>query len=231
MPSNWAQYAAAHQNSTVSTRIEKTLRYIAAQSRRPGGFVTVNKDNDYPVADCQGSEEFGVYLGHLASDGMILGRIQETDAICSPTIKGWQAMEPHLAPGGVPGTCFIAMSFDPKLTEAFDLGFMPAIEDCGFSAVRIDRKEHNNQITDEIMAGIRSAEFMVADFTGHRGGVYYEAGFARGLGREVIYCCREDSFTERHFDTSVINHVVWTGPKDLRRKLADRIKATILPKA
>jgi nucleoside 2-deoxyribosyltransferase len=98
------------------------------------------------------------------------------------------------------------------------------------TALRIDRKEHNNQITDEIMAGIRRAEFVVADFTNHRAGVYYEAGFARGPGREVIYCCKEDSFRERHFDTSVINHVVWTDAADLRKKLADRIRATIIDK-
>jgi hypothetical protein len=131
------------------------------------------------------------------------------------------------------GHLFVAMWFDPSMDEAYELGIFPAIEtDCApFKAIRIDRKEHNNQITDEIMAGIRGAEFMVADFTEHRGGVYYEAGFARGLGREVIYCCREDHFKDRHFDTSVINHIVWTDPADLRKKLADRIKATILPKA
>jgi nucleoside 2-deoxyribosyltransferase len=124
------------------------------------------------------------------------------------------------------------MWFDPSMTEAYSLGIEPAIEqDCGLRAIRIDRVEHNNQITDEIMAGIRGAQFMVADFTKHRNGVYYEAGFARGLGRDVIYCCREDSFKERHFDTSVINHIVWSDPADLRRKLVNRIQATILPKA
>jgi nucleoside 2-deoxyribosyltransferase len=122
------------------------------------------------------------------------------------------------------------MWFDPLMNEPYELGIAAAVRDSGFTAVRIDRKEHNNQITDEIMAAIRGSEFMVADFTGHRAGVYYEAGFARGLGREVIYCCREDAFKERHFDTSVINHVVWTDPADLQRKLADRIRATILPK-
>jgi hypothetical protein len=54
---------------------------------------------------------------------------------------------------------------------------------------------------------------------------------AKILGREVIYCCRKNDFEERHFDTSVINHVVWNDPADLRRKLADRIKPTILPEA
>lgn len=47
----------------------------------------------------------------------------------------------------------------------------------------------------------------------------------------VIYCCHKDAFGERHFDTSVINHIVWNDPADLRKRLADRIKATILPKA
>ena len=72
---------------------------------------------------------------------------------------------------------------------------------------------------------------MVADFTGHRAGVYYEAGFARGLGREVICCCQMDDFDNRHFDLHVMNHIVWKDAGDLRVQLARRVKATILPKA
>ena len=33
---------------------------------------------------------------------------------------------------------------------------------------------------------------MVCDLTGYRGGVYFEAGFASGLGLPVIYTCRKD---------------------------------------
>ena len=65
------------------------------------------------------------------------------------------------------------------------------IEDAGYEAVRIDEKEHTNKIDDEIIAEIRRSRFVVADFTqgkdGARGGVYYEAGFAHGLGIEVIF--------------------------------------------
>ena len=46
--------------------------------------------------------------------------------------------------------------------------------------MRIDRHEHVNKIDDEIIAEIRRARFVVADFThgdtGGRGSVYYEAG-------------------------------------------------------
>ena len=44
------------------------------------------------------------------------------------------------------------------------------------------------------MHQIRKSKFLIADFTGQRGGVYYEAGFAYGLGLPVIWTCRKDWF-------------------------------------
>jgi len=50
------------------------------------------------------------------------------------------------------------MWFDPSMNEVFELGISRAVMDCGFPPpIRIDRKEHNNQITDEIIAAIRDA--------------------------------------------------------------------------
>src|ERR1017187_8742173 len=91
-------------------------------------------------------------------------------------MEGWKRVQPLPRPGGIAGRCFVAMWFADEMDEAFELGISRAVTDCGFPApTRIDRKEHNNQITDEIMAAIRDAEFVVADFSGNRGGVYYEA--------------------------------------------------------
>jgi hypothetical protein len=44
---------------------------------------------------------------------------------------------------------------------------------------------------------------LVADFTGQRGGVYWEAGFAQGLGIPVIRTCKSDELWKLHFDTAV----------------------------
>ena len=71
---------------------------------------------------------------------------------------------------------------------------------------------------------------MVADFTGQLAGVYYEAGFAMGLGRTVIWCCRKDEIGKLHFDTNHKNHIDWETPEDLREGLYRRIRATILAK-
>jgi len=97
------------------------------------------------------------------------------------TMEGWNQVQPLLRPGGVPGRCFVAMWFSDETRAAYEHGIEPAVSDAGFTPIRIDRKEHNNEIPDEIIAEIRNAQFMVADFTGQRQGVYYEAGFAMGL--------------------------------------------------
>ncbi len=126
---------------------------------------------------------------------------------------------------------FIAMWFHESMAEAFEKGIKPAVEDAGYEPLRIDRKEHINKIDDEIIAEIRRSRFLVADFThgedGARGGVYYEAGFAHGLGIPVIFTCREDAVDTLHFDTNHYNHIVWSTPEELRERLRNRIRANI----
>ena len=126
---------------------------------------------------------------------------------------------------------FVAMWFDDSMNEAWNHGVAPAVRDTGYDPVRIDRKEHVNKIDDEIVAEIRRARFVVADFThgntGARGGVYYEAGFAHGLGIPVIFTCRKDRLEEVHFDTRQYNHIVWNDPADLRDQLVKRIAAVL----
>ncbi|MDA1051804.1 MAG: hypothetical protein O3C40_15165 [Planctomycetota bacterium] len=65
------------------------------------------------------------------------------------------------------------------------------------------------------MSEIRKARFLVADFTKHRNGVYFEAGYAIGLQIPVIWLCREDEMGRVHFDTEHFNHIVWKDATDL----------------
>jgi len=120
------------------------------------------------------------------------------------------------------------MWFDPRLDAAFVHGFAPGIRDAGFEPHRIDQAKTNRGISDEILARIRTSEFVVADFTGQRQSVYFEAGFARGLGKEVIWCCRSDEVSRLHFDTKHLGHVCWDEPPDLRTKIREGIQANIV---
>ena len=126
---------------------------------------------------------------------------------------------------------FVAMWFDDSVESAYYEGIAPAIQDCGFDAKRIDLDPTVDKIDDAIISEIRRSRFLVADFThgekGARGGVYYEAGFAQGLGIPVIFTCRKDMIDEIHFDTRQYAHIQWDTPCELRNSLRDRILARI----
>lgn len=228
---NWSDLAEQHQRATVTERIDKLLKAIARKSGAPGQGVLLRIENDYPLAGASNYEELAEYLEHLQAKHLIYktgpgSNISDTYRL---TIPGWQAIEPRPEVGGVKGRCFVAMWFDESVEEAYKLGFAPGISDAGFKPFRIDEKFTNKGISDEVKSEIRLAQFVVADFTGQRQSVYYEAGFANGLGREVIWCCREDDVKDLHFDTRHLGHVVWKGPRDLRAKLSQSIRANIIP--
>ena len=121
--------------------------------------------------------------------------------------------------------CFVAMWFIPDLNRIYDEGFDPGIRNSGYNPVRIDHKEHANRIDDEIIAEIKSSAFVVADFTGHRGGVYFEAGFALALDIPVIMTCNESDFAKLHFDVRQYNVIKWK--KDATDKLASGLQLRI----
>jgi len=124
---------------------------------------------------------------------------------------------------------FCAMWFDSSMNPIWSHAIRPAIMAAGYDAIRIDGVEHNNKIDDEILANIRASRFVVADFTGERGGVYFEAGFAMGLGRPVIWTVQKDWLSKVHFDNRQYNFIVWN-PNDLedfKKRLHLRIEATI----
>jgi len=123
------------------------------------------------------------------------------------------------------GIC--AMWFSDEVKPLWVDVIEPATRAAGYEPLRIDSKQHNGKIDDEIMASIRGSRFVVADFTGSRGGVYYEAGFARGLDLPVIFMCRECD--ELHFDIRQYNCIFWEVDKleDAQARLKNRILATL----
>ena len=119
---------------------------------------------------------------------------------------------------------FVAMWFGGQMKDARKR-IESAIRDCGYEPMLIDIKEHNNQIVPEIFKEIEDSEFVIADLTGNRGGVYYEAGFATARGKQVILSCKEK--TKTHFDVAQINTIYWKDEDDLYERLVKRIKATV----
>ena len=57
--------------------------------------------------------------------------------------------------------------------------------------------------------------------------VYFEAGYAIGLGLPVIWSVHEDDLRNVHFDTRQYNHIVWKDADDLEQQIYNRVSAVI----
>ena len=174
--------------------------------------------------------DFDALLNMMSERGLLkrVGTLrQSTFAI---TANGWDRIEELEAARPSTTQAFVAMWFSDTMLPIFKEGLAPAIEDAGYEPLRIDNKEHVNKIDDEIIAEIRRSRFLVADFTCEpgkvRGGVYFEAGFAMGLGIPVFWTVRGTT-DDIHFDTRQYAFIVWKDAADLRKRLADRIAAVI----
>lgn len=124
---------------------------------------------------------------------------------------------------------FVAMWFDPSMDDIYKEGIAPAFEDTGMKPFLVSQKEHNNKVDDEIIAEIQRSRFMVADLTGHRPNVYFEAGYAMGRGIPIIWTCKEPENKDEqpHFDIRQYNMIFWKDAEDLRTRLHHRIRATL----
>jgi nucleoside 2-deoxyribosyltransferase len=123
---------------------------------------------------------------------------------------------------------FVAMSFDPD-TKDIREAIRKGIEQAGYVPCFMDEVQHNKQIVPEMLYQIRKSRFVVADLTSHNNGAYYEAGYAAGLGKEVIHICRRDTLKRKgHFDVKQQATILWDKSEEIIEALHKRIKATII---
>jgi len=122
---------------------------------------------------------------------------------------------------------FIAMSFAPETKEVRE-SIRAAVEISGYIPRIMDEIQHNHQIVPEMLYEIKQARFVIAELTSHNNGAYFEAGYALGLGKEVIQVCRKDAFgADGHFDVKQVNTILWENIDELHNALIKRIQATI----
>ena len=123
--------------------------------------------------------------------------------------------------------CFVAMWFDPTMEDIYNYGIYKPMTDLGYEVIRVDKHQHNDRIDAKIFEIIRKSRFLVADFTGNRSGVYYEAGFASGQGIPVVHTCRFDYMNQLHFDVKTINTIGYSDSAGLADALTGRVVPTI----
>ena len=111
---------------------------------------------------------------------------------------------------------FIVMSFKEEYDDLYD-AYDTAVKEFGFEADRTDQVTSLERIMPRILDGIKHSAFVIADVTEKSLNVFYEIGFAEGIGRPVIITAKEG--TELPFDIKDTPIVFWSTLKELKQKL------------
>jgi hypothetical protein len=177
-------------------------------------------------------------VDHAASAGLVedLDTAQRDKVgvfILRLTFEGWERFEELQRTEADSRTAFMAMAFgNADLDSVYRDCFSPASADAGFKLRRLDENQGAGLIDDQLRVAIRTAKFLIADLTTDNRGAYWEAGFAEGLGKPVIYVCEASVFnnerTRPHFDTNHLLTVPWNRADltDARRRLTATIRNT-----
>ena len=143
------------------------------------------------------------------------------------TVQGWRYYE-ELDRGKISGNRgFMAMEFKNKiLRDILNNHFKPAAKEVGFELATLDDDHIAGLIDARMSVAIRTSAFVVADLTDDNLGAYFEAGFAIGLGKTVIFTCEREKWEEKtHFDTNHHYTVIWDSKEP--EKAAEKLKATL----
>lgn len=236
-----------------SERIDKILLCFAALSEYVGAVFTIdyqsmlsamfikryNKSREQLRQD-EIRHQLDQVLDYLVGNKYIdVGNIgDETKIQILP--EGWKRIDELQKESGNNKDVFVAMSFAPGTLDTRE-AIRNGIINAGYSPEFIDEIIHNEQIVPEMFRLIRESRFLILDISDPNYGAYYEAGYALGLGKEVIICCRQEAFNKTlpeeekkyekylrpHFDIAQKQILVWNNYEDLTKKLEEWIKAII----
>lgn len=231
---------AVPRDTDLATKGDYLLKFLRRRTKNLADAVPFTP-NELAVGFCANKGELLFCLRYLADKGLI-----EEDATAPRkggqqpsggggftyrlTPAGFAALDASDGPKTQP-LAAVSLSLDKDADALWAQGLSAGTQAAGYTAVRVDSKEHGNKVTDELIVAIRRADIAVADLTGQAPLAYFEAGLALGLGKPVFWTCEESEARDKKLwlDTRQIVVTPWTRDKldDFSRRLATRIEAAL----
>ena len=114
------------------------------------------------------------------------------------SLRGWQEYDDEKHGKVTSDTGFIAMEFeDEELDKLVNEVIKPAIlSETGYELVDMRDVPEAGVIDNIMRAKIRDSAFVISEVTHDNLGAYWEAGYAEGLGKPVIFMCKRSKFDE-----------------------------------
>jgi hypothetical protein len=221
---------------SVREQINNMVIYLAEDTDGPGELTDLETESHQSIAGSKTEAGFVLVLQYLEDSGLVTGIMIDThDGLGSSkfalSVGGWEYYEKLQQDGISTRRAFMAMKFgDSDLNLMLEEAFRPGAKSAGFDLLKLDDEPKAGLIDDRLRVEIRTARFIIADLTHDNLGAYWEAGFAEGLGKPVIYTCEKTKFEEdkTHFDTNHHLTLVWdlNNKAEAMEKLKSIIRAT-----
>ena len=211
------------------------IRYIGDEISKSGKLIHQLGERGIAVNSDASSEELALQLfAELCQNGIIRASEPITSRRGSYflnvglTLRGWERYHSEKRGKFEGNYGFLAMEFDDTELETFVRDVLkPAVKGIGFELLDMRDSARAGVIDNIMRVKIRDAMFVIADLTHDNNGAYWEAGFAEGLGKPVIYICNEEKFENKgtHFDTNHCTTVPWSRHDD--EVFRERMTATL----
>lgn len=116
-----------------------------------------------------------------------------------------------------PRLVFAVMPFAAEFHDVYQLGIKPTVEELGLECKRADDFLHIRDIMEVIRENIKAARLIIADMSDNNPNVFYELGYAQGIGKSVVLITKDRSKVP--FDLRSINSIEYTRIADLKNSL------------
>ena len=213
------------------------IRWLAKNIPGLGETLPITFSTHGSVVGSRSREGFKMLVDHLFESGLVAGIQSKTfqtgdNVTATLTFAGWEHYENLREGSPVYRRAFMAMKFgNEQLNSVLESVFKPNAKRAGFDLKKLDDEPKAGLIDDRLRVEIQSSDFLIADLTHDNLGAYWEAGYAEGLGKPVIYTCEKQKFSETktHFDTNHHLTIVWdaTAPERSGDELTATIRATL----
>lgn len=207
---------------------ENLLLSVADRVDTPGEMTDLDLVEEPSVIGAKDESGVQYIVGAMLDRGMLSGEQSKEGATVTLSFEGWERVNNLRRRTTEGDRVFMAMAFgNEALRKVVNDHFKIAVGQAGFNLQTLDEEPVAGSIDERLRVEIRRAVLLVADLSDHNLGAYWEAGFAEGLGKPVIYTCEHATFTNdgTHFDTNHLHTVLWS--EDEPKRAAGELKATI----
>lgn len=224
------------ENQTLPSPMEQARNlvfWLGENLNAPGEEINLQPVTHQAIIGSMDSRGVKFVLDYLFEEDLIVGL--QSDSLSSTggaqatlSFNGWSYYEKLKRGFSESSKAFMAMPFkNTRLDQVYKECFKPAVKDTGFDLIRVDENAPAGLIDDRIRVEIRNSKFLISELTDENRGAYWEAGFAEGLGKPVIYTCEEQYNKKKgtHFDTNHHLTIFWN--EDNLGEAAEKLKITI----